>query len=463
MAGPVDRSAVPRAHLARGAGAGGLVSSAGRRRRSGHVTGHADVDDHDVGPGLAGQHVDGGAAGEEVGDHLGRDLLRPGRHPLGVDAVVAGEHGHGRGPGHGRRATRRRWRPAGRRASSSRPSEPGGLVRRRWRAIAVAGRALVERAHHQPWRRRRARGARRARRAARGRRAARSSTTTGCPAWANPAAISRAARHDEGAGPGRAGQRGVRVDDPTTSGPSPAAARWAALAARCWSRSPCARRPGARGDSPARASAAIRRRTPARRGGSARARARRARRGRSWRTRRRRPAGGARTGGGRGRGHGHRVQQVGGSVRSRVHHGAPRPAPARVRRARGRPGPHLRQRRRQAVEPGGVGHRDADVVGEPERRAVAHDDRRVGPARPAARRRRGRGPTARRRGAASTRGRARTPTSSAPGGGDRRRPARAGRPAAARSGSDGAGQAVDRPRRAGRGAVGRGGGVGGHG
>ena len=47
-----------------------------------------------VAPDLAGEHVDGRAAGQEVRHHLGGDLLRPRRHALRDHAVVAGEHGH---------------------------------------------------------------------------------------------------------------------------------------------------------------------------------------------------------------------------------------------------------------------------------------------------------------------------------------------------------------------------------
>ncbi len=93
MAGPTARSAVPGRTL-RSSSPGGVVE----------VGGHADVDDHHAGADLAGQHVDGGAAGAEVGHHLGGDLLGPGRDALGDDAVVAGEDGHGAGRGHRRRA-----------------------------------------------------------------------------------------------------------------------------------------------------------------------------------------------------------------------------------------------------------------------------------------------------------------------------------------------------------------------
>ena len=45
-----------------------------------------------------GQHVDGGPAGDEVGDHLPGDLLRPRRDPLGDHPVIAREDGDRRGP-----------------------------------------------------------------------------------------------------------------------------------------------------------------------------------------------------------------------------------------------------------------------------------------------------------------------------------------------------------------------------
>src|SRR5207245_999351 len=57
-----------------------------------------------LGPHLACEHVDGGTAGAEVGDHLGRHLLRPGRDALGDDAVVTGEDGDRRRLGRGRGA-----------------------------------------------------------------------------------------------------------------------------------------------------------------------------------------------------------------------------------------------------------------------------------------------------------------------------------------------------------------------
>jgi hypothetical protein len=66
-------------------------------------TGDTDVDDDDPDAELTRERVDGGTAGDEVRDHLGRDLLRPGRDPLGVDAVIGGEDGHGRSGGDRRR------------------------------------------------------------------------------------------------------------------------------------------------------------------------------------------------------------------------------------------------------------------------------------------------------------------------------------------------------------------------
>ena len=76
------------------------TASAGPRLEHGR---HPDVDHQHPRPGLAGQHVDGRAARAEVGHHLGRDLLRPGRHALGHHAVVTGEDRDG-----GRRGER--WR-----------------------------------------------------------------------------------------------------------------------------------------------------------------------------------------------------------------------------------------------------------------------------------------------------------------------------------------------------------------
>ena len=67
------------------------------------VSRHAHVDDRDRGARLAGQHVDGRAAGDEVGDHLAGDLLWPWRHVFGQHAVVAGEHRDG---GRGRQGRR---------------------------------------------------------------------------------------------------------------------------------------------------------------------------------------------------------------------------------------------------------------------------------------------------------------------------------------------------------------------
>ena len=71
------------------------------------VAGDADVHHDDVDPGLAGEHIHGCPPGTEVGDHLGRDLLGPGRHALGEDAVVPGEDGDRRPLGDGWRALAR--------------------------------------------------------------------------------------------------------------------------------------------------------------------------------------------------------------------------------------------------------------------------------------------------------------------------------------------------------------------
>ena len=60
---------------------------------------HADVDDDDIGAGVAGEDVDGRATGAEVRHHLGGHFLGPRRHALGDDTVIAGEHGHGHGLG----------------------------------------------------------------------------------------------------------------------------------------------------------------------------------------------------------------------------------------------------------------------------------------------------------------------------------------------------------------------------
>ncbi len=43
---------------------------------------------------LAGQHVDGGAAAQEVEHHLARYALRIGAHALGRDAVVGRHDGY---------------------------------------------------------------------------------------------------------------------------------------------------------------------------------------------------------------------------------------------------------------------------------------------------------------------------------------------------------------------------------
>ena len=83
IAGPAARSAVPLRTRRR------RRAARRRGRRPGGCDAH--VDDHDAGTGLRRQCVDGGAAGDEVRHHLGRDLLRPRGHALRVDAVVGGE------------------------------------------------------------------------------------------------------------------------------------------------------------------------------------------------------------------------------------------------------------------------------------------------------------------------------------------------------------------------------------
>ncbi len=53
--------------------------------------GHSDVRDDDLGARPAGEHIDRGAAAQEVLDHLRRHDLRVGAHPFGDDAVIAGQ------------------------------------------------------------------------------------------------------------------------------------------------------------------------------------------------------------------------------------------------------------------------------------------------------------------------------------------------------------------------------------
>ena len=96
---PVDRSAVP-ARTLRSSSAG-----CGVERR-----GDPDVDDDEAGAVLTGEDADRRPAGAEVGDHLGRDLLRPRRHT-----------------GRARRRGRRRT-----------PRPPAGRHRRRHRAAMPA-------------------------------------------------------------------------------------------------------------------------------------------------------------------------------------------------------------------------------------------------------------------------------------------------------------------------------------
>ena len=54
-------------------------------------SGHSEVRDDDLGARPAGEHIDRGAAAQEVLDHLRRDDLRVGAHPFGDDAVIAGQ------------------------------------------------------------------------------------------------------------------------------------------------------------------------------------------------------------------------------------------------------------------------------------------------------------------------------------------------------------------------------------
>ena len=127
MAGPSARSAVPAATL--------RTSSPGCSSRGAATP---DIDHQHAGAVLPGQHVDGRAAGAEVGHHLGCDLLRPRRHPLGDDTVVAGEDGDGAGSRAAAAGSGRRCRRAVAPRTSSRPSAPGGFVRRRSSASASA-------------------------------------------------------------------------------------------------------------------------------------------------------------------------------------------------------------------------------------------------------------------------------------------------------------------------------------
>ena len=108
----------------------------------------ADVDDDDARADLPGERVDHRAAGQEVGDHLGGDLLRPRGHALGVHAVVAGEDRDRGRLRHRRRALARRGRraaptgpparPASRAAWSAGPAAPGPRPRRRASSGAIA-------------------------------------------------------------------------------------------------------------------------------------------------------------------------------------------------------------------------------------------------------------------------------------------------------------------------------------
>ena len=121
MAGPTARS--------RGAGATLRTEQPGRVGQLARATPTSTT--ITSAPAWRAKHVDRGPAGEEVGDHLRGDLLRPRRDALGVDAVVAGEHRDRRGPGSGGGnvvAIPASCAPT----ASNRPSDPGGLVSWSW-------------------------------------------------------------------------------------------------------------------------------------------------------------------------------------------------------------------------------------------------------------------------------------------------------------------------------------------
>ena len=109
---------------------------ADRRRRGVGV--HRDVDHPHRGTGDAGQHVDGRAAGVEVGHHLRGHLGRKRRHtrfatpwsPANTTTRARSNCRGGQLPWHAATHTDR---------SSRRPSAPGGLVSVSWRARAAAG------------------------------------------------------------------------------------------------------------------------------------------------------------------------------------------------------------------------------------------------------------------------------------------------------------------------------------
>ncbi len=73
-------------------------------RHLAQVGGDAYVDHDNLSPGLGGECINDRAASQEVGHHLAGDLLRPGRDPLRVDAVITGEHRDGGRLGQRRRA-----------------------------------------------------------------------------------------------------------------------------------------------------------------------------------------------------------------------------------------------------------------------------------------------------------------------------------------------------------------------
>ncbi len=128
MAGSWARLRVPGAHGPAQQGAGRAVAGHGGR--------HPHVDHEDRRPDVAGEHVDGGATAAEVGHHLRRDLLGPGGDALGHDAVVPGEHRHGRGFGHRRGA--RPGNGAQLHAQLLQTAEkPRGLVNRSWCSAAA--------------------------------------------------------------------------------------------------------------------------------------------------------------------------------------------------------------------------------------------------------------------------------------------------------------------------------------
>ena len=72
----------------------------------GERAGHSEIGDDDLGARLAREHIDRGAAAQEVLDHLRRHDLRVGAHPFGDDAVIAGQREDHRPAQPGRAAAR---------------------------------------------------------------------------------------------------------------------------------------------------------------------------------------------------------------------------------------------------------------------------------------------------------------------------------------------------------------------